>query len=125
VRPRNLAVLRQIQSFSAMVVSEIFLRNTNRLKTVRGDGPKISGGSPLWPREYLNQSDRSDRTAEHPEHRCAPDLVPRRQVRELDLEKVEIVLGGGEVVAGLIGLAQREGIVWHEPGMPEDGCSIL
>jgi hypothetical protein len=108
-----------------MVVSEIFLRNTNRLKTVRGDGPKISGGSPLWPREYLNQSDRSDRTAEHPEHRCAPDRVPRRQVRELTLRKSRSSWGG-EVVAGLItGLAQREGIVWHEPGMPEDGCSIL
>ena len=47
--------------------------------------------------------------------------MSRRQTRQLHLDEVEIVLKSGEVVAGLIDLAQREGIVWHPPGMPEDG----
>ena len=56
-------------------------------------------------RESLNPSDRGHRTAEHPQHRGAPDLIPRRQMRELHLYEVEIVLNGVEVAADLVGLA--------------------
>jgi len=56
--------------------------------------------------ERLDQSDRCDRTAEHPEHRGAPDLIPRRHPRKLHLYEVEIVLNAVEVAADLIGLAQ-------------------
>jgi hypothetical protein len=40
----------------------------------------------------LDQSDGSDRPAEHPQHRSAPNLIPRWQPRELHLDEVEIVL---------------------------------
>jgi hypothetical protein len=57
----------------------------------------------------LNQSDRSHGAAEHPHRGGAPDLVPRRQPRELVLDEVEIVLDRVEVAARLVDLAQREG----------------
>jgi hypothetical protein len=43
--------------------------------------------------------------AQHPEHRRAPDLVPRRQLSELGLDEAEIILDRVEVAAGLIDLA--------------------
>jgi hypothetical protein len=50
------------------------------------------------------------------------DFVPRRQMRELHLEEIEIVGDRGEILAGLISLAQREMVfIWHAPGMLEDG----
>jgi hypothetical protein len=65
-------------------------------------------------RERFNQRHGRDRPAEHPEHRSPPDLVPRRQLRELHLDEVEIVLKPVEIAAELIGLAQRErALVWH------------
>jgi hypothetical protein len=45
--------------------------------------------------------------AAHPQHRGAPDLVPRWQLCELHLDEVEIVLNAVEVAANLIRLAQR------------------
>ena len=58
-------------------------------------------------RERLDQRHGSDCTAEHAEHRGAPDLVPGRQPRELHLDEVEIVLEPEKVAADLVGLAQR------------------
>ena len=58
-------------------------------------------------RERLDQRHGSDRAAQHPEHRRTPDLIPRRQGRELYLDKVKIVLQPVEVAADLVGLAQR------------------
>ena len=62
----------------------------------------------------LDQRHGSDRPAGHPEHRGAPDLVARRQPRELQLDEVEIVLKRVEVAAKLIGLAQASAgaLVW-------------
>jgi hypothetical protein len=47
----------------------------------------LQGGS----RESLNQSDRGHRTAERPQHRGAPDLIPRRHLCELAFNEVEII----------------------------------
>jgi len=50
-------------------------------------------------RECLNQRHRSDRAADHAEHRRTPDLVPRRQMREPHFDEVEIVLNPVEIAA--------------------------
>jgi len=60
----------------------------------------------LQPIVLIDQSDSRNRTTEHPQHRGAPDLIPRRQVRELHLYEIEAVLNAVEVAAELIGLAQ-------------------
>ena len=58
-------------------------------------------------------------------HQGGPSDIRQAQPRELHLDEVEIVLYRGEVVAGLVGLAQLEGhFVWHALGMTEVDCSI-
>jgi len=39
--------------------------------------------------------------------RSAPDLVPRREPRELHLDEVEVILNAVKVAADLIGLVER------------------
>jgi len=51
-------------------------------------------------RESLNQSERGHRTAEHPEHRGAPDLIPRQHLCDLAFNEVEIIEDCGQVAAG-------------------------
>ena len=47
------------------------------------EAPKGLHGLIAGSRKRLDQGDSSDRTAEHTQHRGAPDLIPRRQLREL------------------------------------------
>jgi hypothetical protein len=68
--------------------------------------PKGLHGLAAGSGERLDQSNSCDGTADHPQHRRAPDLIPRRQMRELHLDEVDIVLNAVEVAEDLIGLAQ-------------------
>jgi hypothetical protein len=68
-------------------------------------------------RERLNQSGR--RAAEH---RRAPKVIPCRQdCATLHLDEVEIIGDLRKSSRPLVGRAERERIVWHPRGMPEDG----
>ena len=73
----------------------------------RREAPKGLHGLEAGSRKCLDQGDRCDRADEHPEHRRAPHLIPRRQPRELHLDEVEVVLNAVEVAADLIGLTQE------------------
>jgi hypothetical protein len=57
-----------------------------------GEVPKHLHGLAPGSGKRLDQSDSRNRPADHPEHRRAPDLIPRRQMRELHLDEVDIVL---------------------------------
>jgi len=76
--------------------------------------------------EGLDQGDGGDRSADHSEHRRAPDLIPRRQPRELAFDQVEIV--GDSVSAFIVpgwrgfGRAEEQLVFVHPLGMAED-CS--
>ena len=72
----------------------------------RREAPKGLHGLEAGSRKCLDQRYRSDRAADHAEHRGPPDLVPGRQLRELHLDEVKIVLNSVKVAADLIGLAQ-------------------
>ncbi len=86
-------------------------RNTiAKRQTTAVRAPKGLHGLMPGLRKCLDQRYRSDRAADHAEHRGPPDLVPGRQLRELHLDEVKIVLESSEIVAGLIDLAQRKGI---------------
>src|SRR5205809_361570 len=112
-------------------------RNIRRLRNMIGKMPRSASSE--RPRRHGKRVGRIEATLRNiaPERLC-PDnanhradeqdyeaqpcqLAPRRQLGEPFMDRLQLAFDDREVGARLIGLAQREGIVWHALGMPEDG----
>jgi hypothetical protein len=50
----------------------------------------IPGGSVTRSGECLDQRHGSDRAAEHPEHRRAPNFIPRRQLTKPLMDRLQL-----------------------------------